>query len=671
MERERTMFCRISDLRFQISNCKRWIASLTLAMTMTLSLIASAADLGEIEVVSPDQTPSSDESAVADVITPPKGEIKSTTELLEQTPGVYIKRYGSNEDAATVSIRGATYNQINIFYDNIPLNSANGNTIDFSLIPPENISRIEIYKGGAPARAPDPSPSGAIFFNTLKRPEKLKIKASGAYGSFDTFKGYLQFTQPVKDAWYLVSFDHSQSEGDFTYRDDNGTRSNTADDVTRTRQNNDFTAENLLTKFGWQSGDIDISASNTLFIKRQGIPGLGLFRSSKARLDTDRNITIFNGSYKKTAATLFFDYLNSRFSDPDGDIGLGKQNNDNNTYRFGAELAQSYDKISHNAFYAALTQRGEYFMPKNYASARTTGSTSWRQQLGLVAEDTITLFSDRLTLTPSVRGNIIFNHLSNDDPSISIGTTSTFDKNAYQWTGKFGVKFRAVSDLYVKANIYRGFRNPDFMELFGDRGTIVGNPNLRPEEALNVDGGLAYEISNLGWLDRLKVEATYFRNSTKDLIQFIQTSQMTAKAENISSSLVQGFEGSVLIGYLSHVTHSVSYTFQDAKDTGNTVTSGKYIPGMPKNQIWFDTSVYNDLGSIYGEYNFISGNYLDTQNILEVTGRTFVNLGASITPAKWVNINFTAKNITNDQTFDVIGFPLPGRSYWGAVTFTI
>jgi hypothetical protein len=125
------------------------------------------------------------------------------------------------------------------------------------------------------------------------------------------------------------------------------------------------------------------------------------------------------------------------------------------------------------------------------------------------------------------------------------------------------------------------------------------------------------------------------------------------------------------MSYLGHVSHSLSYTYEDAKDTGGTVTDGKTLPGRPKNQLWLDTAVYNRWGRLYAEYNYMSGNYLDTQNIFEVTGRHFFNLGVSATPAKWVTLNFMAKNLTNDQTFDVIGFPLPGRSYWGSATFSI
>jgi iron complex outermembrane receptor protein len=192
----------------------------------------------------------------------------------------------------------------------------------------------------------------------------------------------------------------------------------------------------------------------------------------------------------------------------------------------------------------------------------------------------------------------------------------------------------------------------------------VGNAKLKPEESINFDVGLLYN-------GPVRLEAVYFRSYTDNLIQFLQTSQFTAKPQNLSKSTIQGVESSAQVNYLDHFSHTLYYTYQQAKDSSNTATKGKYLPGRPQHEMWFESSAYNKWGKIYGEYNFMSGNFLDSQNIMEITGRHILNFGITATPTKWLLINTTVKNITGNRTFDMIGFPLPGRSYWGAITLKI
>lgn len=533
------------------------------------------------------------------------------------------------------------------------------------MTPPNNIERIEIYRGGSPGRASESSPAGAIFLNTFKKPEDLRVNFSNSYGSVDSYKGSLQIEYPFKKTWYGFSLTHSQSDGSFTFKDNNGTWTNTADDTIKKRWNNDHLSENLLLKFGWNPNERwSLEASNTTLIKRQGIPGLGSLQSENARLNTDRNITIFNLGYGELKFTTFFDYINSRFLDPNGEIGLGRQRNDDYIYRFGEETSYLFDIGPFNTVFVSLAYRGEYFEPNNYAATVSNGDLSSRHQVGAVAEDTISVLNERLTIIPSVRFTTLFNHLSGSDPSIQTGSTSINKKNDYQITGKLGTKFRIIKDLFANGNFYRGFRNPNFDELFGDRGTLVGNAKLKPEESINFDVGLLYN-------GPVRLEAVYFRSYTDNLIQFLQTSQFTAKPQNLSKSTIQGVESSAQVNYLDHFSHTLYYTYQQAKDSSNTATKGKYLPGRPQHEMWFESSAYNKWGKIYGEYNFMSGNFLDSQNIMEITGRHILNFGITATPTKWLLINTTVKNITGNRTFDMIGFPLPGRSYWGAITLKI
>lgn len=636
-----------------------------LVFAIPMVLFAQEADLGEITVLSPIEDARLDQTASVKVTKPEESAVRSTTEAFEKISSVRVKRYGSADDASTLSIRGCPSNQVGIYYDGAPLTGGSASGIDFSLTPPQNIRRIEIYKGGAPEQAADSSPGGAIFLYSPERPKEFNIKFGHSYGSFNTYHGILQITQPREKSWWLGSVEFAHSDGDFTFLDNKGTRSNSGDDEWVKRKNNDFNYANLLLKYGWENGSWKVSAANTVLLKDKGIPGMGSFQSTSSRLNTKRDIAVINASYKDIHLNTFFDINNDRFKDPQGQIGLGPQDNDDFTYRWGEELSQKFHQLKHNQIFVSLSHRGEYYLPHNNLGVRAAGNSSHRHQAGIVAGDVITFFSDRVILDPSIRFTFILNDLA--DSIVNF----TNDRKDYQISAKFGAKFRLISDLYMKGNFYRGFRNPSFTELFGDRGSFVGNPRLSPEESYNFDIGLAYENRELAKVDRLSIETAYFRNYSNNLVQFLQTSQFTAKPQNLAKTIIQGIEFSSKIDYLSHLSHGISYTYQDARDASDLVTSGKILPGRPRHDLWVDSSVYNKFGRATVEYNFMAGYFLDSQNLLEVTSRNIVNISITATPFKWLAASFNIKNLLNDRIVDVIGFPLPGRSYWGSVTFKI
>ena len=56
---------------------------------------------------------------------------------------------------------------------------------------------------------------------------KPVTSASGSYGSFDTRKVTLYRSQGFEKLGYLLLFNYTESENDFTFKDDNGTPLNT------------------------------------------------------------------------------------------------------------------------------------------------------------------------------------------------------------------------------------------------------------------------------------------------------------------------------------------------------------------------------------------------------------------------------------------------------------
>lgn len=629
--------------------------------------------LGEIEVRTGPETAATsalyDSIAFTSVITAEdlKGRRVDLPEILGDQAGVQIHRRGGLDDFATVSIRGSTSEQVAVYVDGILLNQGLGGAVNLAQVPIDQIERIEIYKGAAPIRFGTSAIGGVVNIVTKKAGKGRKTRLNASYGSFNTIEGTLNQSQRFPTTAYGIGYTYTRSDGDFSFKDDNGTPFNSDDDSIQRRENNEFARHNLFAKFEWAPKKEDgfwenvlIGASDQFFREDRGIPGLATLTSDVADLSTTRNGVSFELTKRRIANRLdlsllpFFQYQKQQFSDPEGDIGLGIQDNDNDTLQYGTAVLGFLPFGRHQRITLNLDYRGEQFLPEDFTQDPSSQPHSVRNTVSLGLEDEIYLLNDRLVLNPSVRTEHIF-----DQQGGSPSTTH------HPVSGKLGIKYQpwgAEGWLTLKTNISRSFRIPSFSELFGDSGTFVGNPNLKPETSLNWDIGAILFKRPVRW------EISYYMNNFNDLIQLLQTSQFTIQAQNLSRARIQGVETAVSADLWDHLQVGANYTFQWAKDTsGLPGLDGNFLPGRPIHEASALATLHNRWGRIFGDLTFMDRNYLDTQNVLRVDHRLLMGAGVSVTPVKRVMATFEAKNLLDDRIADVVGFPLPGRSFYGRV----
>ena len=70
-----------------------------------------------------------------------------------------------------------------------------------------------------------------------------------------------------------------------------------------------------------------------------------------------------------------------------------------------------------------------------------------------------------------------------------------------------------------------------FTPVFGDRGAILGNPDLDPERGFGADAGLTAGFERIGPIEQVGLEAVAFWRETDDLILLVQNSTI---ADNVA-----------------------------------------------------------------------------------------------------------------------------------------
>ena len=76
--------------------------------------------------------------------------VSSVADVLSESVGVQVRRFGGLGAFSTVSIRGSTPNQVEVYLDNVLQNQANAGLVDLGSLPLDNVERVEIYRGFAP-----------------------------------------------------------------------------------------------------------------------------------------------------------------------------------------------------------------------------------------------------------------------------------------------------------------------------------------------------------------------------------------------------------------------------------------------------------------------------------------------------------------------------------------
>ena len=249
-------------------------------------------------------------------------------------------------------------------------------------------------------------------------------------------------------------------------------------------------------------------------------------------------------------------------------------------------------------------------------------------------------------------------------------------------TGKLGTTYKITKDVRFKANIGTAYRAPTASELyFSWHHTpnarmdvqINGNPNLKPEKALNFD--LGFEMEKNKTFGKI----TYFHNKVDDLINidtvmsrlpgFPPRVLATGTYRNIDSATMQGVELEVRQALGGGFSVRGLYTYLDARD-GKT---GERLAGRPYHKASLQLS-YDD--AKHGWNAMLWNDWTAGYRYGETVGRRTVYKDASLSilnfvVSKKINDHFSAYlGVDNifDKESDALAYD--GRIWRGGVNMT-
>lgn len=608
------------------------------------------------------------------------GRLRMVSDVLTGAVGVRVRQFGGVGSFSTVSVRGSSSNQVAVYLDGVPLNSAQYGVVNLGDVPIEALDRVEVYRGAAPLVFE--SPGGGVINLVSRRSEGLWGRAAAGRGSFGSDRGDVAVGARRGRRAASVVAQYLKSDGTFPYFDDNATPFNLDDDTTRTRENNRIESRALTASAEQGLGPLVVSVTRDQLAKNQGTPGTGANPALQARLKTDRAITnlllrwspqghVPPAELDRWALRLFMVGHRDRFADPAGELTGLRQDNDNQTSRRGGQLHGSLRLPLHQTLTLNAEGRREVYAPRLNLPTPQILPPSRRRYWVAGAEHQWTLFAGRIGLLGRVRRQITTDDFAGGRPYPGALPVPASDRTVYQTSWTAGGRLDLVAGLSAKGSVSRLLRMPTLEELFGNAGGVYGDPRLKPETITTHDVGLAWFFATKDVAPRarpawIEGQLSWYRSDAQDLLVFFPNSLGLSVAQNVSAARLSGLELGLRAAWHWGLSSDASWTRQWARDEGQVAYwRGKDLPGRPRDEASMCLSMARRLWKVSYEMHYVSANYLDRYNTVQVPGRRLHDVGVGWRPwaagPEWIA---ECRNLTDRRVEDFAGYPLPGRMFF-------
>ena len=596
--------------------------------------------------------------------------------MVDAATGVNVRRSGGLGSFSTVSIRGSTNEQVQVFLDGVPLNRAAGGGVDIGTLPVGGIEIVQIYRGAVPARFGGNSIGGVVHLRSKKPPTKTNAQLHAGSGSFNTRKIGASVGGPALGWQYLVLLDHSASDNDFRFWDDNGTEYNSSDDGWARRRNSDFRALRGLIKIGrpWKTSRFELH--NIVDLSYKGIPGIGNNQSLHTRFDTRRTITeatVFGPLAKLGAGYRIKAYRalqQDEYRDLLGEVGIGTQHTRNTTRSFGLRGELNVIGPSQSLLTGFVSAHHESFAPSNLLRAQSHFSNSRRIGVAYGAELEKSLWAGRLVFNGGTQFELLDDRRF-DRATFTLGDARPTGDNREHLHGfRLGGRLTLGRGWHLQGHRGHYQRAPSFFELFGDKGAVIGNAELVNEAGRIWDWGVVYRGRSGARTGLILAEVAFYDNRVENLIRFVQNSQQVSRPHNIGESALRGVETRLQVHLVSIIHINGSYVYQRAENRSPySFEYGNDLPSAPRHRLNSRIALHANRSSIHYALSHESRHFLDRANLRSVPERTVHNLGGDSKLPYELGLAWEVGNLTNNQVADLWGYPLPGRAYYVSLRY--
>lgn len=623
----------------------------------------------------------------------------SVADAVGTAVGAQTRSLGGLGAYASISVRGAAPGHTAILFDGIPLARIAAVTTDVGRFSLDAFGQVDLYRGAVPIELGGAGVGGALNLVTRmgRGARGERISASVGLGSFGARHARLHYGDAHRSVRSSTTIGYHAADGDYAFFDNNSTPLNPADDTTQVRDNNGFDAFDGATR--WGTEDRTIAGGVRVAHKRQGLPGSIANPARGASLTTTDAIgdAAFDlragGAVARQLAYLLVE--RQHLEDPLGELGLGAAVRDFTTLAGGGS---STWKVALGPHRGALggELRGERFRDDDATGAQPSlVGNRLAGALTAAADLVLDPPAARLVATPAIRFDVVRSAPTpvTSGPSALAPIAPRTDVVV---SPRLTARLAVTGDMTVKGSAGWYARLPTLIEVFGDRGYILGSPDLRPERGPSADLGAVWApAARIGDLDRILVEADLFAQRAHDAIALITSAGFVARAANIGDTQAWGGELVASARYARTLSVTASYTrLETAQHAGDPNLEGNAVPRKPGHAVYaraeVERRVWARRAALWLDSSWQATSFLDRANDGRVPARWLAGAGARAQIAGGLAASLAVANLRDTRIAhvplepppspsltesptpltDVAGFPLPGRSLYFSLDWT-
>lgn len=578
-------------------------------------------------------------------------QFTSMDNVLKQANTVQVKQTGGLGSYSSVSLRGSSGKQVNMFLDGMLLNSAFSGASNIQLLPSVLIEQVTVFPDFTPVNLGNANIGGAVNFTSRDiKPDELGGQLQLGFGSFGSYQQQLTGFANV-DGWQLMgAYQRQKADNDFSV-DEMIFRSNEPK-----RQNDSYQSDNGFIKLGKQFSDVNWQLYAQAGNSNKHLATVSNQNNDNAFLDnkTRRLQTILDYSAGNWLFSHRFFYATEAevYSNEIGTVALKRDEIETQQEALGVFNAASVFIGAHELIASLDLRQDDIIKDDRLVGVRKTDGQRQTAVLALADHYQAT---DNWLITVTGR-----NYWLDDDVNF-VSDNQRYQKSQQHQALAIGTQYQPLEFLLLKTNVGKSVRIPYLSEQYGSGGLFEGNRYLKPETANSFDAGFVLAFAK--W----QFEAAgFYRDITDGIYMFYNNG--IGKPNNIGESKLLGGEAELAISPTEWFEWRASTVLMDSENLSKVKNfKGKKLPGIYHVNYGTELIFKGKLWRFRTDYQYYDELHYSNANAVKADSQNMINSSLSffIEP---IVLNFTVRNWLDENFLDFNQMPTPGRSFWATIT---
>lgn len=634
--------------------------------------------------------------------------VQTTDQALAMVNGVTVTNdLGIFDDKVVVSMHGLSgdnQSRTLVTVDGVPMNKADGGGVNWRLIDPASLEKVEVVKGPGCAAGGSGAMGGIVQMTTRKPEKKMTGQLQLAAATYNTQRLAVMAEGRQggkKDTgWYWAVQSHAlRSDGYVSQPEETILDYDTCVVAGYLKE----MGVNLRTGYD-KDAEHGVEVNLTCYDDKRG-QGIEIYEQDGAWSQHDtwalRTKARFTLGEVKSSATLYArleDYYRVNEYFRDGEYML--YDVDSRRTDWGGEWGLQHNYRNHHLEAGIQLRAGSVNGADiYYTSTDKVINRGVMENAGVYLQDTWHLAKDRLRLTGGLRYDAARFHDGEyriEQPSYSMEYLTGFTAtpkgekvwDALTWNG--GAVWLPNNQIRLYANVGEGFRAPVLDDMCrsgkSSMGFKMANPNLKPEYLVNVEVG-----AGMRWRTLTFSPAAYLSQgrdfqylvSTGDSVNLGYTVDPVYSMANISRVNIRGVEADVKWETCTWLTLSCGYAYSRSQIAQHYVNDpavdvslkNKFLTRVPDHQLRGSVMVQRKRWSIVAMVRYTGARWINDRNTVDYRylmrsqypAYTVCDVRVRCRLHQHVELAFMANNLFNERFYSSKGYRSPGRMVTGQV----